>query len=202
LPLDVNETVERAFEAGSHLAPVVGAQGYGGSRKPRAIVALDQARQQTGSRAVAEVRRNIGDVDLLAAVLLPPPDRRRCSRVVRAGIGSGTSVLVGRGGGNHQQHERAGNTAVLPDPGEDAFAFAVPVCPVADLHPCEQARPLGVFGVRPDRQQLVVGRGRVGVPVLRRQDRCATAPGVCQLRVEGEGFVVGRKRLVAVALRR
>jgi len=90
----------------------------------------------------------------------------------------------------------------LPDPGEDALAFAVPVCPVADLHLGEQARALGIFGVRPDRQQLVVGRVRVGVPVLRRQDRCATAPGVCHLPVEGEGFVVGRKRLVAVALRR
>jgi hypothetical protein len=56
LPLDIDETVERTFEAGSHLAPVVGAQGYGGSRKPRAIVALDQARQQTGSRALAEIR--------------------------------------------------------------------------------------------------------------------------------------------------
>ena len=70
---NIDEALERAFEAGAHRSTHVGTEGHGDRFEPSPIMPLEQPGRQPCRRMIVEVRGDVGNANPVVLVPLPRP---------------------------------------------------------------------------------------------------------------------------------
>jgi len=197
------EMVECLEQARPDVARIVLAKADAVDLETRPVVALDQLRNHVADRMLAEIRRHIGDAELVVT------HRRLRTRRQRARLDGRGEILRPRmqhlrRGRHVQQHERRDRQAVVSDRPFDLAGKALHPFPVAydKGHLGRAAERSGM--IRGGRDRLLEARERLGGTAEGTQDLAALVERVGVARLDLDEPVQARERfggLVEIAQR-